>query len=250
MIKSPNIAFHAVLFDLDGTLLDTTRAIYESLRHTVKHFTGIEPKEDELRPYMGLPLLEQFSSLIPGNESEALSVYVKHNTVLFPKYVKPYPKVRAVVNRLKTQGVQLAVVTSRRRESALMGLELAHISQLFDAHVFYEDTSLHKPHPAPVLRALELLEYTNAAMHQVPHDARILMVGDSPWDIKSAKSAQKKLLHSVHSISPLLGCTSAPTIKTAGVTYGAYSKKALEVEKPDYILDKISQVLALCKIEF
>ena len=60
--------FHAVLFDLDGTLIDTTQAILESLKHTIHYFTGVTPKESELRPYMGLPLFDQFALLLPATK--------------------------------------------------------------------------------------------------------------------------------------------------------------------------------------
>ena len=65
-IRGPKAGpFHAVLFDLDGTLLDTTQAIYESLRHTIRHFTGRRPRT-RLAPYMGRPLTEQMSLLLPA----------------------------------------------------------------------------------------------------------------------------------------------------------------------------------------
>ncbi len=271
--------FHAVLFDLDGTLIDTTQAILESLKHTIHHFIGVTPKDSELRPYMGLPLFDQFARLLPGNEDKACQVYVEHNLSIHKRCVKPFPGVTSTLKKLKAHGIKLGLVTSKRRHTAMVGLEIAGIQSIFDAMVFCDDTIKHKPDPAPILKALDILKYSLAATTYKPGSSadtsvpvqnrpnselpeiytniaattgiantavaniaavagastyRVLMVGDSPSDINAAKNADRAFGSVVVSV------------QSAGVTYGAYEKDVIEQEKPDYVLDNISQVLALC----
>ncbi len=232
--------FHAVLFDLDGTLIDTTQAILESLKHTIHYFTGVTPKESELRPYMGLPLFDQFALLLPRNEDKACQMYVEHNLSIHKKHVKSFPGVTSTLEKLKANGIKLGLVTSKRRHTAIVGLEIAGIQSIFDAMVFCDDTIKHKPDPAPILKALDILGYHPAATTLNPRASapasifRVLMVGDSPSDINAAKNADRAFGSVVVSV------------QSAGVTYGAYEKDVIEQEKPDYVLDDISQVLTLC----
>ncbi len=242
--NTSNQSFHAVLFDLDGTLLNTTQAIYESLKHTIRHFTGTTPGQEELHPYMGLPILEQFSLLLPGKETEACDLYETHNLAIHKEYVKPYPGAVRTLQKLKANGVKIALVTSKKRKTAVVGLEIAGIGHLFDATVFCDDTSENKPHPAPVLKALELLGYIKPL-----RTFRVLMVGDSPWDINAARNAQHFLAELANDTPPSRLNRAIPVIQTAGVTYGAYAKESIESENPDYVLDSISQVLDLCGLE-
>jgi pyrophosphatase PpaX len=242
--------FNAVLFDLDGTLLDTTQAIYESLKHTMRHFTGKTPEDEELHPYMGLPVQEQFSLLLPGQEIQACKVYETHNLSIHKDYVKPYPGAVDVLQALKTYGTKIALVTSKKRKTAVVGLEIAGIRHLFDATVFCDDLPEHKPHPAPVLKALELLGYIQTAANPDPaFRFRALTVGDSPWDIASAKNALSFLIDAANAAKPSGPRLGVPVIETAGVTYGAFPKEAIEAQNPDYILDSISQVLTLCGLD-
>lgn len=242
--------FHAVLFDLDGTLLDTTQAIYESLRHTIRHFTGRRPEDQELHPYMGRPLTEQMSLLLPGMEAQAVQIYEAHNLAIHKDYVRPFPGAVDVLHTLKAHGIKIALVTSKKRKNALVGLEIAGIAHVFDAAVFCDDVTEHKPHPAPVLKALELLGYIQDGANPKPaFPFRVLMVGDSPWDVVSAKHAERLLRDGANTTIPSGTSPAVAIIRTAGVTYGAFPKEAIEAEHPDYILDSISQVIALCGLE-
>ncbi len=234
--------FHAVLFDLDGTLIDTTQAILESFKYTIRYFTGITPKESDLRPYMGLPLLDQFALLLPDNKVKASQVYVDHNLSIHKKYVKPFPGVTGTLKELRAHGIKLGLVTSKRRHTATAGLEITGIQGFFDAMVFCDDTIKHKPDPAPVLKALDILGYNTGSAGASIY--KVLMVGDSPSDIKAARNAHRALTESAKT-SQHPGSTLV-SVQSAGVTYGAYEKNVIEQEKPDYVLDGITQVLTLC----
>lgn len=216
----------AVLFDLDGTLLDTTEAILSSLKHTVKYFTGREPNLIELRPYMGLPLTVIFSGLVPDHVEEACDVYVRHNLAVHKDLVRLYPGVREVLAALREQDIKIAVVTSKRRATVEVGFKLTGVDGAFDAVVCHDDVTRPKPDPEPVLKALELLHVDTSGSR------RVLVVGDSPWDVRAGKNAAAAL--------PGL------SIKTAAVTYGATAEDILEKENPDYVLRAIGEVLPIC----
>jgi pyrophosphatase PpaX len=252
--------FEAVLFDLDGTLLDTTQAILESFKYTIHHFAGRIPREEEIRPYMGLPLRDQFSIFLPGKEDEACRVYVEHNLSIHKDFVRPFPGAKYTLETLREKDVALALVTSKRCETATYGLLIAGIHGMFDAMVFYDDTTEHKPHPAPILKAIGLIADPEPCKSLLS-ETHILVVGDSPTDIEAAKNAQMVLMgpptlygnqtcpeNCGNSASVCFGKKERTqvVIKSAGVTYGAYPKEVIEKTRPDYILTDITQVIELC----
>lgn len=192
----------------------------------MERLTGRTPDLSELRPYMGLPLIQTFSELVPGREDDAYHIYVRHNIAVHRDLVRPYPGVPETVAALRKRGIRLALVTSKRRKTTMVGLEIANLTGSFDAVVCYGETEKAKPDPEPVLKALELLDLDKR------DGAEILVVGDSLWDIRAAKGAARLL--------PGL------TIRSAAVTYGATAREMLEEEEPDYFLDSISEVLDLC----
>lgn len=247
-----NPVFDTVLFDLDGTLLDTEEAILKSIQYTVAHFTGEYKPTESYKKFLGLPLIDVFSQLVPEHPEEACRVYVDHNLMIHPQMVKGFPGARDILLRLRESGVRLGLVTSKRRKSAEVGLELAHISGLFQVLVCHGETSRAKPDPEPVLRALQLMGLFQGKTEGPPSDrvkcenyelngcikANALLVGDSPFDIRAAKNASRVLEKS----------SSGIVLKSAAVTYGAYSREVLEMEKPDFIIDSIWQVLSICEI--
>jgi pyrophosphatase PpaX len=214
----------AVLFDLDGTLIDTTSAILASLQHTLWYFTGEKWEKERFRAYLGITLDDVLRDLVPDHAEEARDVYVKHNLEMHKEAVKPFPGTLKTLRELKKRGIKLAIVTSKRRHSALVGLGVTGLQGYFDAMVFFEDTSLHKPDAEPVLKALDLLGVQRGS---------VLMVGDSVYDIRAAKNADALLRH--------------VDIKSAGAAYGPSGRALLSEERPDYLLDSVSDVLTITR---
>ena len=224
--KGGSSPIDAVLFDLDGTLLDTTEAILSSLHYTLERFTGQPVDLAKLRPVMGLPLVDIFTVLTPGHVQEACDAYVEHNIRVHKDLVKPYPGVLKTIAALTQCGLKRAIVTSKRRKTAFLGLEIAGLSEAFDAIVCWGETTKAKPDPEPVLLALKLLGMLDAR-------GEVIFVGDSPWDVRAAKSASAYV--------PGLKIT------TAAVTYGATAAGVLEKENPDYLMDSVTELLPLCR---
>lgn len=176
-----------VLFDLDGTLIDSVDLIVRSYEHTVRAHGLPSPGRDEWIRWLGTPLKHQFGLLVgegedrDGRVDELIRTYRAWNHANHDALVKPYPAVREALEGLRAQGRTLGVVTSKMRASALRGL--AHVGldpAWFSCFVSLEDTERHKPHPDPLLHALRQLRVE-------PADA--VYVGDSPHDAACAQAA-------------------------------------------------------------
>lgn len=172
-----------ILFDLDGTLIDTNRLILESFKHTYKTHLGLDVPEEEILKYFGEPLIVTLRRYSEAQADEMFKTYIAFNEDKHDSSVALCGDIGGLLEALKGLGCILAVVTSKRGKIARQGLELFDISKYFDVIVTLEDTELHKPNPAPAIKALELL---NAK----PEEA--LMVGDSIFDIHCAHGAGVK----------------------------------------------------------
>lgn len=210
--------FGAVLFDFDGTLVDTTELIYQSLRHATKEILGVELSREVLMANVGQPLPGQMVALVEKEyaaqgetndlASELLESYRLHNQEHHEALIRKFPNVEETLSRLRQVGVKIAVVTSKRRPSVEMAIEtFPELGEVSDHFITMEDTEEHKPHPAPLLKGLELLG-------DVPV-SEAAYVGDSPHDVEAARAA---------------GLTSV------AVSWGAFSEEALRNAKPDYLV--------------
>ena len=158
----------AALFDFDGTLVDTTELIYQSLRHASREVLGHEPSREVLMAKVGQPLPQQMAALVEkeaddrsetdGLAEELLESYRTQNEVLHEDLIEEFPGVEAALARLGEAGIKIAVVTSKRRVSVEMAIEtFPGLGDVADHFVTMEDTDEHKPKPAPLLKGLELL---------------------------------------------------------------------------------------------
>jgi pyrophosphatase PpaX len=175
--------YAAVLFDLDGTLIDSIRLIVESFHHTLAAF-GLPARGDAFwMAGIGTPL---HAVLAPFARDEAMlegmiAAYREHNVAQHDARVRAYPGIADTVHALVAAGIRLAVVTSKNRPGTLRGLRAAGLSGAFPALVCAEDVENAKPHREPVDRALALIG-TKA------HEA--LFVGDSLHDMHAGRAAE------------------------------------------------------------
>jgi pyrophosphatase PpaX len=172
----------AVLFDFDGTIVDTTELIHQSMRRATGEILGRTPSREVLLANVGQPLPRQMELLDPERAEELLESYRLHNEELHEDLIEAFPNVETSLARLRDAGLRLAVVTSKRRFSLEMALDsFPALRDAVDAFVTMEDTTEHKPHPAPLLKGLELLG-------DIQPD-RAAYVGDSPFDVAAAYAA-------------------------------------------------------------
>ena len=204
-----------LLFDLDGTLVDTTRLILFTFQETLRTL-GLPPRSDmELLLMIGRPLREQAEDIDARRAEEIFRLYQE----LYDRYhdglAREFPGIREALAGLRERGYRLALVTSKRLSSAMGDLEYFRLTPYFHAVVTADDTVNHKPQPDPVLKALERLE--------APRE-RSAFVGDSPFDMRSA-----------HAAGVLAGA----------VGWGPFPRELLEAEKPDFWIPGPSDFLTL-----
>jgi pyrophosphatase PpaX len=200
--------FRVVLFDLDGTVIDSGAIILASMRHAAKEVLGVEPKDEELMGAVGGPGLEaQMHALAPDRVQELVTVYRAHNEPLH-EGLACCPGIDDVLVRLKDEGRRLGIVTAKRRKTVELAFAQVPIEHLFETVVGGDETQRHKPDPEPLLLALERLG---------AHPDEAAYVGDAPFDVKAAKAAR---------------------IFSVAVTWGGiHSRGRLEAEEPDALVD-------------
>jgi pyrophosphatase PpaX len=202
----------AVLFDFDGTLVDTTEMIHQSMRHATSSVLGREdiPRET-LLANVGQPLPRQMELIDTENAESLLEAYRSHHERHHDALIREFPGVEESLSRLRSAGIKVAVVTSKRRVSVAVALEIfPGLRNVVDRFVTMEDTTHHKPHPEPLLRGLELLG-------SIPKE-RAAYVGDSPFDVEAAKAAE---------------------LTSVAVSWGAFSEDALCASRPDHLVPDI-----------
>jgi len=202
----------AALFDFDGTLVDTTEMIHQSMRHAASSVLGRDdiPRET-LLANVGQPLPRQMELIDAERAELLLEAYRRHHEEHHDDLIGEFPGIEEALTRLRSAGIQVAVVTSKRLVSVEMALKnLPGLRDVVDRFVTMEDTTEHKPHPEPLLRGLELLG-------NVPKDETVY-VGDSPFDVEAAKAA---------------GLTSV------AVSWGAFSEDTLRASEPDHLVPDI-----------
>lgn len=175
---------NTVLFDFDGTLVNTNDVIIASWQHTYMYYLGREESLEKITACFGEPLLltmeREFPEVDPRESAEVYRNFQKENA---DELVKIFPGIEELLESLKTDGFRMGVVTSRTRESAQRYMDMFGIGDFFEEMVSCDDTDIHKPNPEPILLCLKKMGITAE---------EALMVGDSPFDIKCANNAGVK----------------------------------------------------------
>ena len=204
-----------LLFDADGTLIDTHDIILASMRHTVNGLYGYDYSDVELMHGVGTPLLDQMIDLAHGDAVKAETMvadYRAHNDSIHDQGIKAFPGTKEALERLQRAGYRMGVVTSKRHKMAELGLKLSGILSFFEFVIGSDDWHEHKPKPGPILHGAELLN--------TPAE-KCAYIGDSPYDIQAGNAA---------------GCT------TYAALWGMFSAESLEAEGPDHICSSMKEL--------
>jgi pyrophosphatase PpaX len=172
--------FPVVLFDLDGTLVDSAAVILGSFHHATERVLRRRFSDEQILAQVGgSNLAHQMGLLGPDHVDELVRVYTAHND---PQYadVACFDGILEAVRRLKTEGRRLGIVSAKRRATLERVLDSSGLNEYFDVLVGSDDTERHKPDPEPLLKALELL---GARREEAAY------VGDSPFDVAAARAA-------------------------------------------------------------
>lgn len=203
-----------VLFDMDGTLIDTNALIHESFVHTFKHY-GLSFTDEEILSFNGPPLQKTFNKINPELADEMIKTYREHNIQNHDKLVEVFPTVVETLERLKDNDIKMAVVSAKMKPGVDLGLEMTNLRQYFDSIISVDDVNNPKPHPEPVMKALEELGGKRETS---------LMVGDNYHDIESGNNAG---------------------VKTVGVKWSLKGEAFLRQFEPTYMIDEMSDILKI-----
>jgi len=175
------VRFRIVLFDLDGTLIDSGPIILASMQHAVRTVLGREIPPAELQMSIGgQGIVTQMTAIDAEHADQLLDAYKEHNDGLH-ETLEAFDELLALLPGLKAEGRRLGIVTAKRHRTVGLALDrFPALASAFDVVVGFEDTSRHKPDPEPVLLAIEKLEGTAD---------EAVYIGDSPFDIGAAKAA-------------------------------------------------------------
>lgn len=172
--------YSTVLFDLDGTLVDSGAMILASFRHATRTVLAREiPDEELVAAVGGTTIHDQMRTFDAERVEELVDAYREHNAPLH-RELEAFEGVDDLLETLAAEGRTLGIVTSKRRRTLDLALDVLGIRRFFDTVVTTDDTARHKPHPEPVLLALKRLG---------ADPAEAAFVGDSPFDVAAGKAA-------------------------------------------------------------
>lgn len=211
--------YGAVLFDLDGTLIDTNDLILASYEYALNRHCPGKYSREEIVACLGEPLYDTLRRFAPEKWESMVQTYREYNLACHDDWVKLFPGVSEVLKKLHREGIVLGVVSNKQRIAVEKGLSLFGLDKWMKTVVCYGEVKRPKPYPDPILRAME-------AVGADP--ARTLMVGDSRFDLLAAKRAG---------------------VDAAAVAWSWHGKEELLALSPDYVLEEMRDLLKIVGID-
>lgn len=207
----------AILFDLDGTLIDSIELILNSARYAFQKLDRECPSDEEWLSGVGIPLFTMFSRYArdDGDKAALIAAYREYQMEHHDRLIRCYDEVVDTIVELRRRGHDLAIVTSKSEYLALRALNHVGLARHIDTIVGCDGSTRHKPDPEPVRIALHRLGYA-------PADA--IFVGDSIHDILAGNAAG---------------------VRSAAALWGPFDRSDLEPGNPSAWLDRISDLLTL-----
>ena len=207
--------WEVVLFDLDGTVVNTIPLILASYAHATTQVLGQAAPENESRGWIGRSLADTLEENYPVHHQELMDAYLSWNRVNLERMVERFEGMELLLAELTEAGCRTGIVTSKRRSAAHQTLEAVALHAHIPVLTTMEDTDLHKPAAEPLLHALALLDV---------EPAQCVYVGDAIFDLQSARAAG---------------------LDAIGVTWGAGTPEALEAESPLAVVSDVDALRAL-----
>ena len=207
----------AVLFDLDGTLIDSIELILNSARYAFTSLDRMCPSDSEWLTGVGIPLPTMFRRYArdEADLEVLIRAYREYQMANHDRLVRCYDAVADALTELQQRGHQIGVVTSKSDALAMRGLATSGILGFMDVIVGCDSSTRHKPDPEPVRLALEQLG-------REPHEA--VFVGDSVHDMEAGNAAG---------------------VITIAALWGPFDRQTLQVSKPRHYLESIGGLAAL-----
>jgi pyrophosphatase PpaX len=209
-----------VLFDLDGTLLDSVPLIMSGYRHVMNRHLGTVPPDDLFLRGIGTPLLVQLGEFA-RDEDELQAMLVDFRTYFAEHHdslMAIFPGAVEVVREVHDRGIPLGLVTSKQRPSTTTGLEMMGVLDCFGVLVCADDVTRPKPDAEPVLQALQALDADPASA---------VFIGDSTHDLAAGRAAG---------------------VRTAAALWGSTARERLAPYEPTWWLNSPMEVLGLLEL--
>lgn len=203
-----------ILFDLDGTVLYTDELIKESFKVVFeKYKPGYTLSDEELLSFLGPSLKETFSRYFDESMiNELIAYYHSFNHSHHEQYVYVYPEVENTLAILKEKGYPLAIVTTKMKVAAYVGLDTFHLTKYFDVVIGLDDVAETKPNPEGIYKAMKTLKCSKA-----------IMIGDNVTDIQAGKNAD---------------------VYTVGVKWTPKGYQPLADLQPDLMIDQMDEIIS------
>lgn len=212
------VAIRGILYDNDGTLVDTHDLILSSMRYTMTTVLGRDYPDEDLLRGVGTPLASQMLDFAQGDEAlceELLRVYREHNHAAHDQAIRLFPGVAEGLRTLQEAGFRQGVVTAKLHPLAQRGLEITGAWDALECLVGADDCPVSKPEPDPIVLAADMLGL-------VPEEC--IYLGDSPFDMEAGLAA---------------GCT------TIAALWGMFPAELLENYQPAAVCDTFAEFAEL-----
>lgn len=171
--------YKCLIFDIDGTIIDTEKAVISSLQKLLKVETGIDYPADELSFVLGIPgsvSLKQLNITDTETACEKWNNYMKE----FYNDIRVFPDLEEIIKRLHDLKIKTGIVTSKTKQELIDDFNPFGLHEYFDYIVCADDTNKHKPHPEPILKCLEISKAS---------PSETIYIGDTSYDMQCAQSA-------------------------------------------------------------
>jgi HAD superfamily hydrolase (TIGR01549 family) len=168
-----------VIFDIDGTLMDTEKAILCALQKLLKEERNISYSAEELTFILGIPGKEALRILNVSDPDQALAKWDHYLSEYF-SHISIFPEIEKAVRYLHTSGIKTGIVTSKTRHEYEKDFIPFGLNQYFQYVVCTNDTLKHKPHPEPLIKCMEMASVK-------PEES--IYIGDTIYDAQCASSA-------------------------------------------------------------
>ncbi len=206
----------AILFDLDGTLLDSAELIVTAFQETCRSLLHRDVDRATILRDWARPIRERFHALAPDRDEALSREYLRRYLALHDRLARLFCGVPSLLRALAARRYAMAIVTSKRRATTQAAVSAFGLAEWCPVIVADEDTARHKPDPEPVCLAASRLGVAASDT---------LMVGDTPFDVDAGRDAGAA---------------------TAGALWGAVDPEALRAARPDYIAARPEDLLVLC----
>lgn len=204
-----------LLFDFDGTLINTNELIIQTFEYVLEKYHPGEYGREDILPFLGPTLQDTFNAVNLEKAEEMIHDYRNWNYKMHDELSSEFDGVSETLQKLKEANIQMGIVSTKRRDMVLKGLELLDVKNYFDTIVTMDEVTNAKPDPEPILLALNELE---------ANKDETIMIGDNYHDIVGGKNAG---------------------VRTAGVAWTSKGEDFLQTFEPDYMLQHISDLLLI-----